>query len=417
MPKLKIEEAGSISMYERQKLQNCIRKLLLLTVLYWTWQKLADYQYQRRDTFYIQRLLVQSLLGQHEKSREWELLLDFALWIWFMDLAHVEKMEKENNGVKILLFRHDLFDRTVNAKGRKTKDSQETVKAFSSMITRKKRPENVWVDKGTEFAGAPKKFSAAEGIQVHSTMSETKAAFADRTIRSSKIILYRYIEDYGYKYLHKLPQFSTTLNSRRNISIDMRPNTVNNMSIFYSIPSREYKNSIFKSGDRVRISRYDLPFRKGYKPQLEGKFLKLLQSQQENQQHTQSRMSKKRLFKASFIEKNRLKSFNKEFFTKELFSNASGELFPDNTLRSPTNFLPEQVCLEEQLGGWNFRTVLPINVPNNYRRNFQVFWRETLKIYDNLPSRFWSMFFHHRYCGSHEYAQSGEKQPQRKLHN
>ena len=101
-------------------------------------------------------------------------------------------------------------------------------------------------------------------------MSETKAAFAECTIRSLKNILYRYMEDYGYKYIHKIPQFITTSNSRRNSSIDMRPNTVKNcdfMSILYSKPSREFKKPTFKIGDRVRISKYDLPFRKGYKPQ------------------------------------------------------------------------------------------------------------------------------------------------------
>ena len=118
--------------------------------------------------------------------------------------------------MKCLLVCQDLFDRTVNAKGMKTKDSQETVKAFSSMITKRNRPKKMWVDKGTEFAGAFKKFCAAEGIQVHSTMSETKVAFAECTIRSLKNILYRYMEDFGYKYLHKLPQFIGTLNCRRN---------------------------------------------------------------------------------------------------------------------------------------------------------------------------------------------------------
>ena len=101
-------------------------------------------------------------------------------------------------------------------------------------------------------------------------MSESKAAFAERTIRSLKNILYRYMEDYRYKYIHKLPQFFATLNSRRNSSIDMRPNTVKNcdfMSILYSKPLREFKKPTFKIGDRVRISKYDLPFRKGYKPQ------------------------------------------------------------------------------------------------------------------------------------------------------
>ena len=43
--------------------------------------------------------------------------------------------------------------------------------------------KKIWVDKGTEFAGAFKKSCTAEGIQDYCTMSETKAAFAERTIR------------------------------------------------------------------------------------------------------------------------------------------------------------------------------------------------------------------------------------------
>ena len=66
-------------------------------------------------------------------------------------------------------------------------------------------------------------------------MSETKAAFAERTIRSLKNILYLYMEEFGYKYIHKLPQFITTLNSRRNSSKDTRPNTVKNCDFVYSL--------------------------------------------------------------------------------------------------------------------------------------------------------------------------------------
>ena len=57
--------------------------------------------------------------------------------IWCMDLAYVDKLAKDNNGVKYLLVRQDLFDRTVDAKGRKTKDSKETVRAYLTMITKK----------------------------------------------------------------------------------------------------------------------------------------------------------------------------------------------------------------------------------------------------------------------------------------
>ena len=39
------------------------------------------------------------------------------------------------------------------------------------------------------------------------------------------------------------------------------------MSILYNKPLREYKKPTFKIDESVRISQYDLLFRKGYKPQ------------------------------------------------------------------------------------------------------------------------------------------------------
>ena len=110
-------------------------------------------------------------------------------------------------------------------------------------------------------------------------MSETKAAFAEGTIHLFKNILYRYMEDYGYKYIHKLPQFIATMISRNNRRIDKKPNHVKNsdfMSILYSKPSREYKKPKFGIGDRVRISKYDLLFRKGYKPQFTQKLFEIV---------------------------------------------------------------------------------------------------------------------------------------------
>ena len=109
-------------------------------------------------------------------------------------------------------------------------------------------------------------------------MSETKAAFAERTIRSVKNILYRYMEDYGYKYIHILLQFIATMNSRNNHSIDMKPIHVKNsdfMSILYSKPLRKYKELKKGLGDRVRISKYDLPSGKVINHNLHKKFLKL----------------------------------------------------------------------------------------------------------------------------------------------
>ena len=48
------------------------------------------------------------------------------------------------------------------------------------------------------------------------------------------------------------------------------------MSIPYSQPLRENNKPTFKIGDRVRISKYDLLFRKGYKPQFTRKVFEIV---------------------------------------------------------------------------------------------------------------------------------------------
>ena len=264
MPKLNIDEAGSFSKYERQKLQRLYTQGAAAYESVRNLSKASRLPVSKVRQFLHSKDSYTKFTLAARKFKEMRAFARFRNKIWCMDVAYVDKLAKENNGVKYLLVRQDLFDRTVNAKGMKTKDSQETVKAFSSMITKRNRPKKIWFDKGTEFAGAFKKFCAAEGVHVYSTMSETIAAFAERTIRSLKNILYRYMEDFGYKYIHKLSHIINTLNSRRNSSIDMRPNTVRNCdfkSILYSKALREFKKPTFKVGDRVRISMYDLPFR------------------------------------------------------------------------------------------------------------------------------------------------------------
>ena len=166
MPKVKIEEAGSLSEYERQTLQ---RLYTQGTAAYGSLRNLAKASRlpvsKVRQFLYSKASYTKFTLATR-KFKRMRAFARFRNLIWCMDLAYVDKLAKRNNGVKYLLVRQDLFDRTVNAKGMKTKDSQETVNAFSSMITKKNQPEMIWVDKGTEFAGAFKKFCAAEWIQV-----------------------------------------------------------------------------------------------------------------------------------------------------------------------------------------------------------------------------------------------------------
>ena len=79
--------------------------------------------------------------------------------IWLMELAYVDNLAKDNNGVKYLLVRPDLFDRTVNAKGMKAEDSKEPVCAFLTMITKKNRPKKLGLTREQNLVESPKIFA------------------------------------------------------------------------------------------------------------------------------------------------------------------------------------------------------------------------------------------------------------------
>ena len=198
MPKLKREEAGSLSKSERQKLQRLYTQGGAACGSVSNLVKFSNLSVSKVRQFLHSKPSYTKFTLATRKFKRMKAFGRFKNEIWCMDLAYVDKLAKDNNSVNYLLARQDLFDRTVEAKGMKTKESKETVCAFLTMITKKNRPEKIWVDNGTEFAEEFKKLCRAEGIQIHSTMSETKAAFAERTIRSLKNILYRYMEDNGF---------------------------------------------------------------------------------------------------------------------------------------------------------------------------------------------------------------------------
>ena len=80
------------------------------------------------------------------------------------------------------------------------------------------------------------------------------------------------MKGFAYEYVHKLSQFITTLSPGENCSIDLIQISksfkyFNFLSILSSKPLREYRQTNFQIGDRVRISKHDLTFRKGYKLQ------------------------------------------------------------------------------------------------------------------------------------------------------
>ena len=65
----------------------------------------------------------------------------FVKEIQCMDLAYIDKLDKDNNGVKYSLLRQDLFDRSVDAKGMKTKNSKGLVRVSLTVIEKRIVPK------------------------------------------------------------------------------------------------------------------------------------------------------------------------------------------------------------------------------------------------------------------------------------
>ena len=77
--------------------------------------------------------------------------------IWCMNLAFVDKLASQNNGVKYLLVAVDVFSRFVRVQTMKTKYAKDTLQAFKIKISRKNFPKKLWVYKRTENRGTFKK--------------------------------------------------------------------------------------------------------------------------------------------------------------------------------------------------------------------------------------------------------------------
>ena len=130
MPKLKKEEAGSLSKYERQTLQRLYSQVAAAYGSVRNLAKASRLPVSKVRQFLHSRDSYTKFTLATRKIKRMRAFARCRNDIWCIGLAYVDKMAKEKNGIKYLLVRQYLFDTTVNAKGMKTKESQEIVKTF-----------------------------------------------------------------------------------------------------------------------------------------------------------------------------------------------------------------------------------------------------------------------------------------------
>ena len=159
MPKLKREEAGSLSKSERKKLQRLytqggaaygsVRNLV----------KASNLSVSKVRQFLHSKPSYTKFTLATRKFKRMKAFARFKNEIWCLDLAYVDKLAKDNNGVKYFLVRKDLFAKSVDAEGMKTKDSKETVRAILTMITKKINPKKFGLTRGQNLLESLKNYA------------------------------------------------------------------------------------------------------------------------------------------------------------------------------------------------------------------------------------------------------------------
>ena len=188
--------------------------------------------------------------------------------IWGVDLADMQSLSRKNKGIKYLLCAIDLYSKYAFVIPLKDKKGVSIVNAFNKIIKQSNRkPNKIWVDQGGEFYKIFEKWLSDNDINKYSTYNEGKSVVAERFIRTLKNKLYKHMTATGKNvYYDVLDDVVNKYNNTKHSTIKMKPIDVgdNNQRVY--IDEHNEKDSRFKVGDRVRISKFKNIFAKGYTP-------------------------------------------------------------------------------------------------------------------------------------------------------
>ena len=189
--------------------------------------------------------------------------------IWGVDLADMQSLSRKHKGIKYILCAIDLYSKYSFVIPLKDKKGISIVNAFDKIIKQSNRkPNKIWVDQGGEFYNNVfEKWLSDNDINMYSTYNEGKSVVAERFIRTLKTKLYKHMTATGKNvYYDVLDDVVNKYNNTKHSSIKMKPIDVGDNNKRVYIDEHNEKDSRFKVGDRVRISRYKNIFAKGYTP-------------------------------------------------------------------------------------------------------------------------------------------------------
>ena len=189
--------------------------------------------------------------------------------IWGADLADMQLLSRYNKGIRFLLCVIDIISKYAWVVPLKAKKGVSIVTAFQSVLKQSNRkPNKIWVDKGSEFYNASfKKWLQDNDIVMYSTNNEGKSVVAERFIRTLKSKFYKHMTSISKNvYIDNLNDIVNEYNNPYHNTIKMKPIDVKDDTYINTDKQINNKDPKFKVRDHVRISKHKNIFAKGYTP-------------------------------------------------------------------------------------------------------------------------------------------------------
>lgn len=203
------------------------------------------------------------------------------------DLADMQSLADDNDGVKYLLVAIDDFSRFLYVQPLKNKTGNEVLNGLKKIFTSGK-PKKLRTDNGSEFKYRKLKiYLSNQNIYHHITMNDVKASLVERVILTLKRMIFRYLLlKRKFTYIDVLQDLVKSYNATPHSSLNNTPpkdvNEHNSSDLFaYQYMKRHIKNKSsllkkkrktkkgfkYKLGQLVRISHLKGAFTRSYNEQ------------------------------------------------------------------------------------------------------------------------------------------------------
>ena len=145
-----------------------------------------------KENIWLADELHKPIIGKFKKRKVYSSFRDN---IWGADLADAQILSKFNKGFRFSLCVIDVFSKYVCVIPIEDKKGVGIVNGFQKILDDiKRKPNKIWVDKGTEFYNNSfKKWLEDKDIKMYSTHNEGKSVIAERFIRTLKNKIYKYM--------------------------------------------------------------------------------------------------------------------------------------------------------------------------------------------------------------------------------